>query len=487
MKFRIDKIFERVKTLDALRELLLKNPIVEIQIPIENFYRTSRDTMLDFLSLSHLAEGVAKHGKVLNGNYVFGKGMQDYFTISLTKYEIESFSKFLYLHSYVNSNEDFYSSDEHWEYIEDLDGFEDNLENTQFCFPEIIDRYYANLVNSGYAEIAQEIESMDGVEAAEHFLEIEYKKYPERYFHYWLSAHSNNCKLNVYLSKDAWIIPNKYDFTEVLVKLGEAEKKAEYIRSYSYKVNNNQIICNDKVAIWFKVSSELRHARNCADVALSKFRGLVAELSETEYYLSKYADILIVKDTFFSYVFFIHDKKLRTKEIQDIRAKLNPLHTVLGNILDVQFNSDVNWQQLDDEKFELLCYDLIYEHPKFDERTIRKMGKSKSRDGGRDITVMTKSVNGKEPELYVFQCKLLSPSSSLTKSKVPNAANVIMEYGAKGYGVFTNGIIDSTLYDMLDGFNATNGVYTRENWGKLELEKKLAEDSFLRDKYFDTS
>ena len=112
------------------------------------------------------------------------------------------------------------------------------------------------------------------------------------------------------------------------------------------------------------------------------------------------------------------------------------------------------------------------------------MGKSRSRDGGRDITVMTKSINASDPELHIFQCKLLSVSSSLTRTKVNDAANVILHYDAKGYGVFTNVLIDSTLYDMLDGFTNSIEIHTRENWGKLELEKLLNDNDYLRNKYF---
>ncbi|MEP2970314.1 hypothetical protein, partial [Nonlabens ulvanivorans] len=229
---------------------------------------------------------------------------------------------------------------------------------------------------------------------------------------------------------------------------------------------------------------ELQTARDCAEIALKQYKKLSFEIAETEYYLSKYADILIVKDTFFTYIFFLYNSKLRTTEIKEIRSKLNPLHTILGNVIGAKNHYSIDWTQVDDEQFEHLCYDIIYDHPKFDKHTIRKMGKSKSRDGGRDITVMTKSINGAESELYIFQCKLLNSSSSLTRTKMIDASNVIVQFGAKGYGVFTNVLIDSTLYDMLDGFTNNLETYTRENWGKLELEKLLNDNDYLRNKYF---
>jgi hypothetical protein len=115
------------------------------------------------------------------------------------------------------------------------------------------------------------------------------------------------------------------------------------------------------------------------------------------------------------------------------------------------------------------------------------MGKSRSRDGGRDITIMTKRTPTNEPELYIFQCKYISDNSSLSAAKVSNAGNVIMQYGAKGYGIFTTTVIDATLYDMLDGFNRNMRVNTFFRWSKYELERYLNTHDALKRKYFSVS
>lgn len=484
MTYEIGEIYSLTKSLAGMNDFLAKAPTITIEIPFEGYVRTARDLMIDYSSVSHLAEGIANCGDVLSGKAVFGNGYGGCFKVTITNYDLKVFSEFLYLHSFVNSDEDYYDTDEHNEYVWDLADYEDNLDKKVFHFPEIIDKYYANLVNNGYSEIYDELESIDGEDEAVEFLRKEYKKYPERYFKYWRSAHSDGVNLNVYVSKDAWIIPNKYDYKNVLIKLGEAKDTTEFIKAYTYRIDKEQLICNDEVAVWNNIKKELQTARDCAEIALKQYKALSFEIAETEYYLSKYADILIIKDTFFTYVFFLHNSKLRTSEIKEIRLQLNPLHTILGNVIGAKNHYSIDWTQINDEQFEHLCYDIIYDHPKFNKHSIRKMGKSKSRDGGRDITVMTKSVNGSEPELYIFQCKLLNSSSSLTRTKMNDAANVIMQFGAKGYGVFTNVLIDSTLYDMLDGFTNSIGTHTRENWGKLELEKNLNDNDSLRNKYF---
>jgi hypothetical protein len=62
-----------------------------------------------------------------------------------------------------------------------------------------------------------------------------------------------------------------------------------------------------------------------------------------------------------------------------------------------------------------------------------------------------------------------------------------MQYGAKGYGIFTTTVIDATLYDMLDGFNRNMRVNTFFRWSKYELERYLNTHDALKRKYFSVS
>ena len=146
-------------------------------------------------------------------------------------------------------------------------------------------------------------------------------------------------------------------------------------------------------------------------------------------------------------------------------------------------NVACDWEQLDDEQFEQLCYDIIYYNPKFDTATIRKMGKSRSRDGGRDIEVHTRSRPGYLPEKYIFQCKLLTTGSSLTGKKLGSVSDVIDQYGAKGYGVMTNVVIDSTLYDRFDAIQQNRGLEF-DHWSVFELERFLARHPSVKKRYF---
>lgn len=120
---------------------------------------------------------------------------------------------------------------------------------------------------------------------------------------------------------------------------------------------------------------------------------------------------------------------------------------------------------------------------KFDNTTIRKMGKSRSRDGGRDIIVYTQARLGYQKEKYIFQCKYLRPGGSLTAKKVTDISDTIEQYNAQGYGIMTSVVIDATLYDKLDAI-ATKKQIRSEEYSVYELERILARQPALRERHF---
>lgn len=134
-------------------------------------------------------------------------------------------------------------------------------------------------------------------------------------------------------------------------------------------------------------------------------------------------------------------------------------------------------------KFETLCYDIIYHHPKFDNQTIRKMGKSRSRDGGRDIVVYTKERLGSPKKQFIFQCKFTKLGSSLTTQKVENISDTVVQYGAQGYGVMTPVVIDSALYDRIDMICKRHHIES-DNWSILEIERFIARHPKLKERHF---
>ena len=89
MTYGIGDIYDLIKNLDAMKEFLVSTPTITIQIPFEGYQRTARDIMIDYMSVSHLAEGIANCGTVVSGKAIFGNGFGGSFTVTLTDYNLE--------------------------------------------------------------------------------------------------------------------------------------------------------------------------------------------------------------------------------------------------------------------------------------------------------------------------------------------------------------------------------------------------------------
>jgi Restriction endonuclease len=139
------------------------------------------------------------------------------------------------------------------------------------------------------------------------------------------------------------------------------------------------------------------------------------------------------------------------------------------------------WHKLNDEQFEELCYHVIPKHYK--PTKIRKMGKSRFRDGGRDIEFYTPERLGTYSKKWIVQCKLIRDGSSLAASRINNIMDTIAQYGADGFCVITSSVIDSGLYDKLENIKRNYGIEI-DDWSKLEIENFLDKHRELRDKYF---
>ena len=142
------------------------------------------------------------------------------------------------------------------------------------------------------------------------------------------------------------------------------------------------------------------------------------------------------------------------------------------------------WNEIDDERFEELCYDII--RIKYHPDNIVKMGNSRSRDGGRDILYQISGHLGQplqSPTTWIAQCKLNRSRKSITARDVVNISDTILQYGADGYCIMTSSGIDSTLSDRLEGIGRNLGK-RYETWSKLEIERFLARHLALRKRYF---
>jgi hypothetical protein len=392
--------------------------------------------------------------------------------------------------------EDITQETEYRNHREVINEYEVSLTDRSLRFPEVVEAYFANLINGAYYEFEYEV------------ISEQIKYHPERLYGFWASAYHNASNQKVYVSADSWILPKdialqstfkEFEYegecsllnAELVITEGRALAISEGIAlEISFEVLMRTLACAEEIT---KPKDEYAQKFTWAGGLFSQSRN--DDSNQTPWlsadprherrglacFVSEYSDFLVIETGNAKSVIFSVDS-LKQHEILEVSQSVSAL---ISSIIDeIQSPSDISipWNELDDETFEQLCYDIIYHNSKYDRQTIRKMGKSKSRDGGRDIVVHTKAKLGEQAKKYIFQCKRYNPDSSANTSNVKSISDVIDQYGADGYGLMCSCYIDSSLYDRLDGIAKHRSILT-ETWSKFELERYIARRPTLKARF----
>jgi len=343
--------------------------------------------------------------------------------------------------------------------------FEEKLPEAKLRYPELADAYFANRIGGAYFEHGQDV------------FASELSEHPERRFGFWKSAHFNGESVSPLVSHDTWLIPQGLDKEEIF-------RRFDYGQDLSL-LNADLVVTNGIASFLSEVTTLTIPLRRLIDgLACLRFVLDDDEIteriwpSEPRFYVSEFKELAIYEAGNATIVFF------------DVSAaRTDALHRSLEALL-VKHRSEtysdpaiqIDWTKFDDERFEELCYDLVYHDPRFDKTSIRKMGKSRSRDGGRDIVALTRSVLGEAPKRFIFQCKAIAPEKSLNTSNLGSMSDVIDQYGADGYVVMTSGYIDATVFDRLDAIASRRNLEIR-TWSRFEIERFLSRRPSLLDRH----
>lgn len=225
---------------------------------------------------------------------------------------------------------------------------------------------------------------------------------------------------------------------------------------------------------------EIAQAKKCAEEIFSgqlhkDFEGRPLNII-SRVLLDKERSLLVASDQIAQYLFFGDSLPVVSPDVLSIILDSLP---ILSSLSGEQISISCPWHELDDDQFEELCYYVVLAH--FHPAKLAKMGKSRSRDGGRDIVFEIVRL-GKPNENWIVQCKLIRDGGSLTSRKV-EVSDTIDQYGADGYCVMTTGLIDATLRDKLEGIKRNRKIQY-ETWSRLELERFLARHLDIVHRYF---
>lgn len=377
--------------------------------------------------------------------------------------------------------------------------YEDALPTLVPAVPDIVDRYLANLMAAN-GEFQSE---------APDYYEHQMREFPERRLGYFKSAYSGRIGGDCYASHDGWMIDQAIDVDDFFSRTGQHFRLKEFSQGEFFMLSGGAFVTSEHQIVEFP-STEFLRSLVCANLARSKDedhylsdlyqwpgdtttpRGLrsnnllrqhIASNGSAEYFVHETGSIVFVNDG--RYRHFLYDtQSLNLVAAKGVRDEVAGLLDGLSAAAGLSDRLNLDWASLTDERFEQLCYDVIYSDPNFDADTIRKYGKSRSRDGGRDIEVreVRRWPSGK-PRKWIFQCKLVTNDSSLGATKLVDVGDMLDHYGAQGFGVMTSALIDATLYDKLDGICKKRKVMQR-HFDVLKLERTIARHPGIRKLYF---
>lgn len=382
--------------------------------------------------------------------------------------------------------------------------YEDEVSSRPCRIPEILESYYANLVAGAYNELRYEAPERYSDEIARH---------PERRVAFWKSAFSTRIGTSCYVSSDSWLIPADLNPDTMFAGTGQQYRIGDFIAGQILLIAHATYVIAGDLIMHFPMGQYFR-SRVCASFTIleegdswpsdafdwsdalftrSPYREMVVGNSHPSTRMidpcnaSRLVDpsgsLVMINDGQFNHILY-NTTPLSPASVKKVHtALLDAADLVAAGIMgSPQLACD--WTSLTDEQFEQLCYDIILTHPRFDTDTIRKHGKSRSRDGGRDIEIFDLLRPGDtKRRKWIFQCKLVSGTGSLSATKVLDIGDMLDHYGVSGYGVMTSAPIDATLYDKLDAVCDRRGV-EKLTYSVLELERALARNPHIRERYF---
>lgn len=378
--------------------------------------------------------------------------------------------------------------DEYESILEQCADHQELIATRDLVFPELADLYLVNLLHGAYHEWEP-----DAV------LE-ELKVYPEHRYGFFVSRAVRPLGKAALSSTSEWIITGDVDFADFEI---EADlNHEELLPGRMFLTNDAAIFVGNHATV--RISTEtLLNALACGDDYLwrnvqnqevyefLRFRGVplsgatAQNESRMEACIGEFGARVLLRCQDFS-VLFLDTALVSHAERTRYAALLAELEISVRDGEPCTSDISLPWSLIDDEGFEQLCYDYVFAHPDFDKDRIEKIGKSRSRDGGRDIVAWTEPDRSKtRPAVkFIFQCKHIGPTSSLSPKHITAIGDTLEQYSADGYGVMCSGYIDATLHDRIDAISVGRQLSAPRKIDRFVLERFLARRPHLVKRYF---
>jgi hypothetical protein len=371
---------------------------------------------------------------------------------------------------------------------EQIRDHEEQLASVDLLFPELADSYLVNLIHGAYYEWEG-----DAVEA-------ELKAHPERRYGFFVSRTVCIDGSAALCSIDDWIIPGEIGLEGLSLQLGIPQE--ELLSGEALTTVDKTIFLADHAVIHV-LASRFLNALACGDDYMRRnhrrdgIHGLLtfcgtpshtcsnSEKRSSAVLVGEFGTRVLLRCKGFS-ILFTGLSPMTPKERLSHAESLFELEVSMRDGEPPSSHISIPWSTIDDERFEQLCFDYLFAHPDFDKDRIEKIGKSRSRDGGRDIVAWThpRWHPYRPAEKFIFQCKHIGAEASLTPKHLQAIGDTIEQYGAHGYGIMCSGYIDATLHDRVDAIANQRQLAPTRKLDRFHLERFLARRPHLVRRYF---
>jgi len=299
-------------------ELLLDFPIFSI-----GFTNSPLDIVSDFAELSYCCEKIAPLIKIISAEVKSRDIYYKKFEIKCEVNDHENLYNELLFFSEINSEENQkYDDRDRISFYDEIKNFEKRFHINNFSFPELVNDYYANLVNGGYWELASEYEP-ESI-----FFNKVYKKFPEHRFGFWKSPESNGFSNKVYFSIENWIVPPETNFTEAMKFHSGLENEIKFEKAEVVYYKGKTILLTDSTAIYFYQRKQLNNSIKCVELVF--YKDDITSNNQKKY---------IEKDLFGEPIKHKRKRINYSKEIEIIENDLKYSVSEFGDILCIEYKN----------------------------------------------------------------------------------------------------------------------------------------------------
>ena len=364
------------------------------------------------------------------------------------------------------------------EICEQIANFQEAIDSFEIrpALPTYCDRYFGNYLAS---------------DRHDEYYDTDISENPEWAYTTWKSAWSTVLGFDLYVSDKFWLLSPDVDLAKA------TEFASDYnltdlvfvVPKYVLMTQKNYYIVTDDDVIRLPIHGHY----DAAQVARNVFPFNDIRENAEHYWgisgtFSIASDLSIVafKDDTFKYITFRDYFEVLTRKQIDSMA--DGFRDMLTDLLSKGTGSaklNCDWKCFDDEKFEMLCYDLVLQDRRFVPDKTKKMGKTRSRDGGRDIVTESASHAGQKhrsSNKWIIQCKFSKKLKTLGRNAI-QLSQLIDEYLPEGVIIATNTLIDAGAYDSYEKIGQNRKVKI-EFWDGLQLPRKISTNPDIHAQYW---